>query len=158
MGTHDSIVLIGLLRTKRGRERASLAPVKCKCMVVIVLSLEWFCVCCTVSVHCQLEGSASNLQGVWSQRAGQPQTGSEQGRLPRKGSALPVWAPPRGSSGLPPSSCPSQRLGPQLGCAVHAQSRPTLCDRMNCSPPGFSVHGILQARILEWVAISSSRK
>ena len=28
---------------------------------------------------------------------------------------------------------------------------------MNCSPPGSSVHGILQARILEWVAISSSR-
>ena len=33
----------------------------------------------------------------------------------------------------------------------------TLCDHMNCSAPGFSVHGILQARILEWVAISSSR-
>ena len=28
---------------------------------------------------------------------------------------------------------------------------------MDCSPPGFSVHGILQARILEWVAISFSR-
>ena len=34
----------------------------------------------------------------------------------------------------------------------------TLCDLMNYSPPGSSVHGILQARILEWVAISSSRK
>ena len=32
-----------------------------------------------------------------------------------------------------------------------------LCDRMDCSPPGSSVHGILQARILEWVAVSSSR-
>ena len=31
-----------------------------------------------------------------------------------------------------------------------------LCDPMDCSPPGSSVHGILQARILEWVAISSS--
>ena len=31
----------------------------------------------------------------------------------------------------------------------------TLCDPMNCSPPGSSVHGILQARILEWVAIFS---
>ena len=30
------------------------------------------------------------------------------------------------------------------------------CDPMDCSPPGFSVHGILQARILEWVAISFS--
>ena len=29
---------------------------------------------------------------------------------------------------------------------------PTLCNPMDCSPPGFSVHGILQARILEWVA------
>ena len=34
---------------------------------------------------------------------------------------------------------------------------PTLCDPMDCSPPGSSVHGILQARILEWVAISFSR-
>ena len=32
-----------------------------------------------------------------------------------------------------------------------------LCDPMDCSPPGSSVHGIHQARILEWVAISSSR-
>ena len=31
------------------------------------------------------------------------------------------------------------------------------CDHMYCSPPGSSVHGILQARILEWVVISSSR-
>ena len=38
-----------------------------------------------------------------------------------------------------------------------AQSRPTLCDPMNCSPPDHSVHGILQARIPEWVAISFSR-
>ena len=34
---------------------------------------------------------------------------------------------------------------------------PTLYNSMNYSPPGFPVHGILQARILEWVAISSSR-
>ena len=33
------------------------------------------------------------------------------------------------------------------------QSRPILCDPIDCSPPGSSVHGILQARILEWVAI-----
>ena len=38
-----------------------------------------------------------------------------------------------------------------------AQSYPTLCDPMVCSPPGSSVHGISQARILEWVAISFSR-
>ena len=37
-----------------------------------------------------------------------------------------------------------------------AQSCPTLCDPVDCSPPGSSVHGILQARVLEWVAISFS--
>ena len=43
---------------------------------------------------------------------------------------------------------------------MHAQlpqRHPTLCDPMDCSPPGSSVHEILQARILEWVAISFSR-
>ena len=36
-----------------------------------------------------------------------------------------------------------------------AQSCPTLCDPMDCSPPGSFVHGIFQARMLEWVAIPS---
>ena len=40
---------------------------------------------------------------------------------------------------------------------VCAQSCPTVHDPLDCSPPGFSVHGIFQARILEWVVISSSR-
>ena len=38
-----------------------------------------------------------------------------------------------------------------------AQLCPILCDPVNCSPPGFFVHGILQARILEWAAIPFSR-
>ena len=38
-----------------------------------------------------------------------------------------------------------------------AQSCPTLCDPMDYSPPGSSIHGILQTRVLEWVAISFSR-
>ena len=38
-----------------------------------------------------------------------------------------------------------------------SQSCWTLCDPMDCSPPGSSVHGILQARILEWVAMPFSR-
>ena len=37
-------------------------------------------------------------------------------------------------------------------CSV-ARSCPILCDPIDCSPPDSSVHGILQARILEWVAI-----
>ena len=42
-------------------------------------------------------------------------------------------------------------------CAV-AQSSLTLCSPMNCSWPGSSVHGVLQARTLEWVAIPFSRE
>jgi len=37
-----------------------------------------------------------------------------------------------------------------------AQSCPTPCDPMDCSPPGSSVHGIFQARVLEWGAITFS--
>ena len=39
-----------------------------------------------------------------------------------------------------------------------AQSSPTLCDPMDCSLPGSSVHGIFQARVLEWVAIAFSEQ
>ena len=41
-----------------------------------------------------------------------------------------------------------------MPACLAAQSRPILCDPLGCSPPGSSVQGILQARILEWVAIS----
>ena len=42
-------------------------------------------------------------------------------------------------------------------CAQLLQSGPTLCNSMDYSPPGSFAHGILQARILEWVAVPSSR-
>ena len=48
-------------------------------------------------------------------------------------------------------------LGLQLFCAKLLQFCPTLCNPTDCSPPGSSVRGILQARILEWVAISPSK-
>ena len=43
-------------------------------------------------------------------------------------------------------------------CVLVGESCPTLWDPMDCSPPGSSVHGILQARIPEWVAIPFSRR
>ena len=52
-------------------------------------------------------------------------------------------------SGLPLPS-------PAAAAAKSLQLCPTLCDPMDCSLPGFSFHGILQARTLEWVAISFS--
>ena len=45
----------------------------------------------------------------------------------------------------------------QAVCAKLLQSCQTLCDPVDCSPPGFSVHGIHQARILEWATMPSSR-
>ena len=44
-----------------------------------------------------------------------------------------------------------------LYCVTHAQLCMTLCDPMDCSLPGSYVHGIFQAKILEWVAISYFR-
>ena len=44
----------------------------------------------------------------------------------------------------------------KIAC-LHIQSCPALCNPMDCSPPGSTVHGIFQAIILEWIVISSSR-
>ena len=57
--------------------------------------------------------------------------------LPRPSPDVPLFLPSRSESEV-------------------AQSCPTLCDPVDCSPPSSSVHGILQARVLEWVAISFS--
>ena len=46
---------------------------------------------------------------------------------------------------------------PRRGRVLVAQSCPTLFDPTDCFLPGSSVHGVLQARILEWIAISFSR-
>ena len=73
------------------------------------------------------------------------------------------WQPTR----LP---CPWDSPGKNTGVGCHfllqcmkvksesevAQSCPTLSDPMNCSPPGSSIHGIFQARVLEWGAIAFS--
>ena len=74
--------------------------------------------------------------------------------------------PPHGLSRLQALSVMWPRVPHTVWCAPTlkerkesevTQSCPTLCDPMNCNPPGSSVHGILQARVLEWVAISFSR-
>ena len=79
-----------------------------------------------------------------------------------------VWPHRRQSTRLP---CPWDSPGKNSGVGCHfflqcmkvkserevAQSCPTLCDPMDHSLPGSSVHGIFQARVLEWGAISFSR-
>ena len=78
-----------------------------------------------------------------------------------------VWPHRRQLTRLP---CPWDSPGKNTGMGCHfllqcmkvksesevAQSCPTLSDPMDCSPPGSSVHGIFQARALEWVAIAFS--
>ena len=46
----------------------------------------------------------------------------------------------------------------EKGPSIVARSCPTLCDPTDCSPSGSAVHGMRQARILEWVAVTSSRR
>ena len=59
--------------------------------------------------------------------------------------SLITWSPGLGGGALGVTFC---------ACS---QSCPALCNPVDCSPPGSSVYGIFQARILEWVAISSSK-
>ena len=71
-----------------------------------------------------------------------------------------------GFPALQADSLPSELLGKPINKLCYAAAAAatakslqlclTLCDPMDSSPPGSSVHGILQARILEWVAISFS--
>ena len=55
-------------------------------------------------------------------------------------------------------SCSEGNTLPTWMCVLAAQSCPTLCNPIDRSPPGPSIHGILQARTLEWVAISFSKR
>ena len=59
-----------------------------------------------------------------------------------------------GPTPYPPSNCTFQE---KHVCVLSHFGRVQLCNPLDYSPPGYSVHGILQARILEWVAISYSR-
>ena len=85
---------------------------------------------------------------LWSWR----QQGAEVGVTPLKSRVR------RQISAFPMS--PGFFLGRKAAAAAakSLQSCPTLCNPMDYIPPGSSVHGILQARILEWVAISSSSR
>ena len=53
--------------------------------------------------------------------------------------------------------CFGHRTSGDIHCVLVAQSYLTLCDPMDCSLPGSSVHGIFQAIVLEWIAISFFR-
>ena len=75
-------------------------------------------------------------------------------------SGIEPWPPALGAQSL--SHWGTREVPPKVLfeiclCAKSLQSCLTLCDPMDCSPPGSSVHGVLQARILEWVSMPYSR-
>ena len=86
---------------------------------------------------------------------------STQGIFETQGLNLHLSCLPHWHEGLFTTSATWEVQAHMYGCMCAAaakslQSCLTLCDPMDCSLPGFSVHGILQARTLEWVAISLS--
>ena len=73
--------------------------------------------------------------------------------------ACGILLPGPGMKPAPPAvKAPSLKHRTYQSESEVTQSCPTLCDPMDCSLPGSSVHGIFQARVLEWVAISFSRR
>ena len=82
------------------------------------------------------------------------------------GRERPAWDPPQETLGAQHRllisgmwGAPAQAalgLGAAGPSSVQSQLCPTLCNHTDCSPPGSSVHGILQARMLQWVAFLSS--
>ena len=77
--------------------------------------------------------------------------------LQNNSTTLKILCVPQIHPSLPPCSWqPMNFLLSPCSTVLVAQLCLTLCDPMDCSSPGSSVHGILQARILEWVAISFS--
>ena len=95
---------------------------------------------CFQYIFCAKEAASASSRGVWWEEL-------ERHRWPF------CWDPFAAVEVFPRVICSNQAF---CVCSV-AQACLTLCDPMDCSPLGSSIHGIFQARILEWVAISFSR-
>ena len=82
------------------------------------------------------------------------------GKIPwrRKWQPAPVFLPRKWRSleGYSPTGCKESDMTKHVAFPKSLQSCPTLCNSIDGSPPGSSVPGILQSRILEWVAVSFS--
>ena len=79
--------------------------------------------------------------------------GIEAGSPTLQADSLPSEPP-----GKPSIIKPTGILIKKFAAAKSLQSCPTLCDLMDCSLPGSSVHGVFQARVLEWGAIAFSAR
>ena len=105
----------------------------------------------------------SGSAGQWEEgsKGGVCKCGADIAQVPPKQRSCSPAASSTGQACLLPhttaSSSPFALALLRTESVLATQSCLTLCDPVDCSPPGSSVHGILQARILEWVAISFSR-
>ena len=105
-------------------------------------------------LHCApLEALSQGSRVLWTEFLS-PWNG---GILPRPEKAQRRWRQEERSLEWRQISCWSISLEICCCYCLVAQSCPTYCDPMDCSPPSSSVHGLSQARLLEWVAISFSR-
>ena len=79
------------------------------------------------------------------------------GEKPHCWALAPLWSSARSSTPVAFKVSVTANLIIDIVCVLVAQLCPTFCDPRGCCPPGSSIHVIFQARILECVAISSSR-
>ena len=94
-----------------------------------------------------------DIISLWGRLFTQRGVAELKGPKTRKSRAVVAWKP--SSTANSEQKFPGDSDAADL--AHNTQLCLALCDPMDCSPPGFSVHGILQARTLEWVAILFSR-
>ena len=105
-------------------------------------------------IHClkNLENhSSQSEQNEWPKVLTLRISGNDHSLSNLHSKTYPLWFSPRCNGESVVKSCPVTK-----SCPV-SKSCPTPCNPMDCSRPGSSVHGIFQARGLEWVAISFSR-
>ena len=117
----------------------------------------WLYLTLCYSLDCSPSGSS--VHGILQTRTLEWVARPSPGNFPNPGIELKSPA----SSALQGDSWPlsHQSLSVTKHACFHAkllQLCPTLCDPMDCSPPGSSVHGTSQARVLEWVAMPFSRR
>ena len=124
---------------------------------IVVSGLSWSSACGILVSPSRIEPASSEWQGRFL-TIGPP------GKFHRKGNLVGGRNQPGGQPSIHSSIHPP--IHPSIHPFIHSctcmhakscQSCPTLCNHMDCSLPGSSVHGILQARILEWVAMPFSR-
>ena len=122
------------------------------------LWLQWFS---PQNIFEKCRGEVLIVPGWWACPA-VDQSAAARGRT--KGRQSP-WSPrcaagPSQSRGSPENRAVTQDMSDDTNFLKNESEKgtscPALCDSMNCSLPGNSVHGILQARILEWVTIPFS--